>query len=606
MATDRSEKAALAHAAKGYPVLPLEPPSVHGSGGKDPIGLLAPHGAHSATTDEQTIRRWWRAEPGANIGIALGNGIMGLDADPRHGVDPDEIAERIGMPPLVRTGEAGEPDRSHPNSLSGVRGGHWYFRADAKGCDAKGIELRGSGRYLVAPGSRHASGVLYEGELPPPSALPPMPDAVPELFSGNGKGPAPSVDGEIPRGERDNVLTSLAGSMRRRGMIEPEILAALRETNRRCQPPLDDRDVAKIAKSVSRYAPAESWRQDGEASSMTTAGAAEISLRWWREEDIRPVRWAWEGRIPIGSLTSLTADGGMGKGTLAAWIAARLSRGELPGNYFGTPVTIFVIGTHEDGVGDTWVPRVKAAGGDVTRIASLETEFGREIDLVRDIKRIEALIQEHGFGFGYLDQVLDHFSGDSNSHIQQDVRRTLRPIQALAREREIGVMFTAHPSLASAGPRGIREGGSVQFGNVVRSALILGWHPELRGVRALARRKGNMGRVPPALTFTIEQATVAAPETGETVPIGTVSCPAEDDELRWEHVLFSPPHEPGETKVDVIERVMHELGANGERHTRREAENACLEAGVSESTFAKRYPRLDFIEIRGREWRVKN
>jgi Primase C terminal 1 (PriCT-1)/AAA domain len=449
--------------------------------------------------------------------------------------------------------------------------------------------------------------------MKPRTDLPEVPEVVRRLAAGRGSAnaAAPAVGGHITAGTRNKVLMSLAGTMRRRGFDGDAISAALAVTNQtRCRPPLDDGEVARIARSVSRYAPSDAaWQQSGEASSMTTADAAEISLRWWREEDVRPVRWAWEGRIPIGSLTSLTADGGMGKGTLAAWIAARLTRGELPGNYFGTPVTIFVIGTHEDGVGDTWVPRVKAAGGDVTCIASLETEFGREIDLVRDIKRIEALVEEHGFGFGYMDQVLDHFSGDSNSHIQQDVRRTLRPIQALARAREIGVMFTAHPSLASAGPRGIREGGSVQFGNVVRSALILGWHPELKGVRALARRKGNMGRVPPALTFTIEQATVVAPETGETVPTGTVSCPAEDDELRWENVLFSPPQERGETKVDVLERVMRKLGADGEWHSRREAEDACVDAGMSAGTFANKFTRMDSIETKtsGREteWRLR-
>jgi putative DNA primase/helicase len=45
--------------------------------------------------------------------------------------------------------------------------------------------------------------------------------------------------------------------MRRRGASEAAILAALREENaRRCRPPLADHQVAKIARSVARYAPA--------------------------------------------------------------------------------------------------------------------------------------------------------------------------------------------------------------------------------------------------------------------------------------------------------------------------------------------------------------
>lgn len=61
---------------------------------------------------------------------------------------------------------------------------------------------------------------------------------------------------EIPEGERDSTLTSLAGSMRRRGMTYEEILAALLVVNtKRCNPPLDEAQVEKIARSVSQYKP---------------------------------------------------------------------------------------------------------------------------------------------------------------------------------------------------------------------------------------------------------------------------------------------------------------------------------------------------------------
>lgn len=64
------------------------------------------------------------------------------------------------------------------------------------------------------------------------------------------------VPGRIPTGKRDETLTSMAGSMRRRGMAPESILAALREENGRCDPPLADRDLERISKSVGRYEPA--------------------------------------------------------------------------------------------------------------------------------------------------------------------------------------------------------------------------------------------------------------------------------------------------------------------------------------------------------------
>ena len=65
-----------------------------------------------------------------------------------------------------------------------------------------------------------------------------------------------SITAEIKEGSRNSTLTSLAGTMRARGMTEESIYAALlAENNARCNPPLDEAEVKKIAHSVSRYQP---------------------------------------------------------------------------------------------------------------------------------------------------------------------------------------------------------------------------------------------------------------------------------------------------------------------------------------------------------------
>jgi P4 family phage/plasmid primase-like protien len=57
-------------------------------------------------------------------------------------------------------------------------------------------------------------------------------------------------------GSRNNKLTSLAGTMRRRGMGFASINAALQQENlTRCDPPLDEDEVMSIAKSISHYDP---------------------------------------------------------------------------------------------------------------------------------------------------------------------------------------------------------------------------------------------------------------------------------------------------------------------------------------------------------------
>ena len=80
------------------------------------------------------------------------------------------------------------------------------------------------------------------------------PDETREL---NGDAPT-GVGDQIPDGQRNTVLASFAGTMRRRGMSEPSITVALLSENaERCRPPLADKEVEKIARSVARYAPGE-------------------------------------------------------------------------------------------------------------------------------------------------------------------------------------------------------------------------------------------------------------------------------------------------------------------------------------------------------------
>ena len=76
-----------------------------------------------------------------------------------------------------------------------------------------------------------------------------------EDSKGDGKH-LPSRDEPIPQGQRNSFLASLAGSMRHRGMSSESIgTALLAENKKRCQPPLPEKEVLKIASSIGRYAP---------------------------------------------------------------------------------------------------------------------------------------------------------------------------------------------------------------------------------------------------------------------------------------------------------------------------------------------------------------
>ncbi len=251
-------EAAVRYAELGLCVLPVQP------GGKRPT---LPDWPNAATTDPETIREWF-TDGRHNLGLLTGHrsGVFVLDVDGEAG--KEWMAGRELPPTWVARTPSG--------------GTHYVFRipnevtvgSNARvlhdGEDRGGVDIRGEGGQVVVWPSHNGAGTWewYDGCAPwdmPPS-LPPkwLVDAVATRRSSSSGGlrlttapEAAPVPETIAAGQRNTLLASMAGSMRRRGMSEAGILAALRvENTARCRPPLEDRDLAGIAHSVARYEPA--------------------------------------------------------------------------------------------------------------------------------------------------------------------------------------------------------------------------------------------------------------------------------------------------------------------------------------------------------------
>jgi hypothetical protein len=152
------------------------------------------------------------------------------------------------------------------------RGYHLYFAANglqvanSTGKLGAGIDIRGEGGYVVGPGSIHESGGRYEyayGLGPSSVEVAPLPAWLAELIiDRNVAGDAPAAEVKavlseaINEGHRNERLTRLAGELQNSGISVDALTAALRAENQtRCQPPLEDSEVQKIAQSVARYIP---------------------------------------------------------------------------------------------------------------------------------------------------------------------------------------------------------------------------------------------------------------------------------------------------------------------------------------------------------------
>lgn len=235
---------AVALAKRGKPVFPC----------KQDKSPLTEHGFKDATKDSGIIRQWWTQHPDALIGMPTGSvsGLVVLDVDNKNGHDGDESLYQLQL----KYGQL--PDT--PQVLTPSGGRHVYFqhpgipiKSTASGI-GDGLDIRGEGGYVIVPPSR-VNGKCYEYEASNPTHIADMPGWLIELTKKERQPtPAQSVSGGSV-GNRNVHFASLAGSMRRRGMGQDAIMAALKVENQVLDVPLDIEEVEKIAASIAKYEP---------------------------------------------------------------------------------------------------------------------------------------------------------------------------------------------------------------------------------------------------------------------------------------------------------------------------------------------------------------
>ncbi len=343
---------ALKYARLGFPVFPCVP------GGKAP---LTQHGFKDASTDTEQIRTWWTRNPTANVAMPTA-GLLVVDVD---GADNQWPGDAEKLPDLTCC----------PVSHTAGGGRHYIVRQpeDASWNNtaskiASKVDTRANGGYIVLPPSI-VGGNPYQwaddfelkpADLPePPGWLIELLTGTDDLFAGavavaneDGqvciegaptvpKGATCSLDGNlIPAGQRNGTLARLAGAMRRVGMSQGEIFAALVHANQnRCQPSLSDMEVERIAASIARYEPdqvavavAENhWAQDAGQDTPVEDGAPAIS-----DPGPMPKRLL---RVP--GFISEVMDHCMATAPIQTWCwhfqGRSRCRGYWPGGRFGIP-----------------------------------------------------------------------------------------------------------------------------------------------------------------------------------------------------------------------------------------------------------------------------
>lgn len=586
-------KDALAYASIGFAVFPLTP------GSKRPIA--GSNGLKDATTDITQIGLWWgRQYPDANIGIATGerSGIVVLDVDVKHGASGAAslaalIAEHSTLPPT--------PEQTTPTG-----GTHYLFRyapgvRNSAGKLGPGLDIRGDGGYIAAAPSITNDGVYAWRNLLDLDVMPiaPMPEWLLKLLRpATAKIAAEPVVGTIMDGSRNSTLASLAGTMRRRGMSEDAIREALFiENAEKCDPPLDETEVAEIAHSMMRYEPADP------ASGANTAVSPNIVVPARRlvpvsEVAMRPVPWLWPGYLPRGAVILVVGDPDCGKTLTTLDIAARVSTGRefpdgVPSN--GQPGDVIILSA-EDSTAYTIRPRLEAAEADVRRAHVLMTgEAGSDtrLSLAFDVDWIEGVLQAVGAKLVVVDPISAYLPG-IDTYRDNEVRVALAPLVALAERQDVTVIGIVHMSKNVERTAMQRVLGSTAFTALSRAAYMVAKDPDDQDRRLVLPVKFNLGRRPGGLAF---RPTPAVVETPEGQRITTVRAIWETDPvaLTADEVLRRQTRggTPGVEAESFIRRTL----ADGPVPA-KEIESLAAGAGISDITLRRARERLGIQYLR--------
>ena len=86
----------------------------------------------------------------------------------------------------------------------------------------------------------------------------------------------------------------------------------------------------------------------------------------------RNVQWLWDRYIPLGTVTVLLGDGGLGKSFLSLAIAAAVTRGEalLPGQSSVRAANV-IVQNAENALPTVVKPRLELLGADCARVTKM-------------------------------------------------------------------------------------------------------------------------------------------------------------------------------------------------------------------------------------------
>jgi RecA-family ATPase len=317
----------------------------------------------------------------------------------------------------------------------------------------------------------------------------------------------------------------------------------------------------------------------------------------------RSTEWIWDQRIPIGNLTGLAGRQGTAKSIFTCELAARFTRGELPGDCHGQPGNVVMV-SYEDDPEATIRPRLEAAGADLERLFLIDGSGanGERVSLPSDSVVLVEVAKQQSAKLLVIDPIGAALAGDINSHMEADVRAALSPLAGLAAREEISVLLVMHRR------KGYDEEpldsvmGSGGFTGAPRSVLLWGNDPDdpegVRGAhRVLAHAKSNLAPHQPSLRYRLQGVTL----DGRDATIKTARVLADGESPHDAAALTRASRARRGEPVEDACAFLQEVLKDGPRSSKDVEKQANLE-GIKQATLRRARERLGVVSRKAAEF----
>ena len=155
------------------------------------------------------------------------------------------------------------------------------------------------------------------------------------------------------------------------------------------------------------------------------------------------VEWVWKDRIPLGKMTILSGDPGLGKSFVCCDLAARVSTGRSFPDGAACTTGEFIILSCEDDKADTIRPRLDAHKAKLSRVHNLcvQTDDGAyaQLDLGKHVGQLQQLMQRHPSVRGIVLDPVTAFMGKIDQNSVTEIRRIFGPLTDFCQEYRIKI-----------------------------------------------------------------------------------------------------------------------------------------------------------------------